>query len=179
MNSRWLRRCSWILLILFGTAFAVWRLSARSEATQVQLTDGSILRLEGIKYKSKSAALPGYRWIEQGRHWLAERLGLTSLNDAFAPPDSLVFWVSLLDKETGKPVQTLPFWSVVAVDSHGCGFGMEDSGRGLRMLRRIGIRQPLAAAWLPVFPRRDRFLTLRFLEHGNVQADWEAATPRL
>jgi hypothetical protein len=141
------------------------------------LADGSILRLEGIKYKSRSAALPWYRWIEQGRQWLAESLGRTSLNDAFAPPDSLVFWISLLDKDTGKRVQTLPFWSVVAVDGHGCGFGIGDTGMGPGMLRRIGIRQPLAAAALPVFPRRDRFLTLRFLERGNVQAELKVPNP--
>jgi hypothetical protein len=82
-----------------------------------------------------------------------------------------------LDKETGKPVQTLPFWSVVAVDSHGCGFGMADTGPGQGMLRRIGTRQPLAAASLPVFPRRERFLILRFLERGNVQVDLKVPNP--
>ena len=123
MNSRWLRRCSWALLILLGIAYALWRLSARSESIQVRLTDGSMLRLEGIKYKSKSAALLSQRWIDQGRQWLAEHLGRAWLNDAFAPPDTLVVWVSLRDKQTGKAVPTPPFWSVSAVDSHGCRFG--------------------------------------------------------
>lgn len=177
MNSRWLQWCWWILFILFGAVFALSRLGARSRSAEVQLADGSILRLEGIKYKSKSAAPPSYRWIEQGRQWLAESLGRTSLNAAFAPPDSLVFWISLLDKETGKPVQNLPFWSVIAVDSHGCEFSVAESGLGPGMLRRIGTRQLLAAISLPVFPRRDRFLTLRFLEHGTVRAELKVPNP--
>jgi hypothetical protein len=177
MNSRWLRRYPWILLILVGIVFALWRRSARSESPQVLLIDGSILRLEGIKYKSKSAALPWHRWIEQGRQWLAEALGRPSLNDAFAPPDSLVFWISRLDKHTGKPVQPPSGWSVVAVDSHGCKFGIAETGLGPGNLRRIGRRQPLAAASLPVFPRRERFLTLRFLESSLPQASLKVPNP--
>ncbi len=177
MNSRVLRGSLWILLVLIGTALAILPLSARSRPTQVQANNGSILRLEGIKYKSKSTALRWNRWIERGRQWLAESLGRTPLNDAFAPPDSLVFWISLLDKGTGKALTTLPIWSVVAVDSHGCEFSTTVTGFGPGTLRLVGTGNPLAAAALTGFPRRDRFFTLRFVERGNVEAELKVPNP--
>src|SRR5690242_18424841 len=89
----------WIVLFLLGGLFCWGLWSFKPQPCEARLKDGSTLRLECVRYKRKSASTPWQRWIEQGRNAIAQSLGRPVFNDTFAPPDSLVFWISLRDRD--------------------------------------------------------------------------------
>jgi hypothetical protein len=183
VNARWwLKRVGWLTFpIVVGLfVWAPWRTGTASR--EVRLKDSSILRLESIRFKPRSANSLGQRWMQKARMFIAQSMHRPFLNDAFAPPGSLVYWVSRHDAETGKTLPINPASSAMAVDSHGCEFSVEGLGiRPAGWLRPIGPPAgggaSLFGGWVPVFPRRDRLIRLRFQQMEQIIGELTVPNP--
>ena len=178
VNTRRVALAAWAALIVVVATGVVTVCRSTPTPPEAILKDGSILRLEGVGYRALSAELPARRWIAIGRAWLAQALRRPNFDDSFAPPGSLVYWVSRRDEVTGRPVPMNMLWSGAAIDSHGCEFSVANMSfaSGSR-LRPADKGATVSAGALSAFPRRDRQLTIRFYERGQVMGELKVPNP--
>ena len=82
------------------TALAFWLLTLK--APNVRLKDGSTLRLEFVRYQRNGIEGGPRTRMDTVRGWLGKILGLRTYSRHFISPDSLVFWISRRQKDTGR-----------------------------------------------------------------------------
>src|SRR5262249_2902536 len=175
-----------VCLLAAGLITAVLCLRA-PKAQSVRLADGSTLTLEFVSYQLTDSGEPRRSLVGAARRWLIQKLGVPTFARR-APTNSLVFWLSRRQKDTGKYMEFDWLSHVVAVDSHGCQFNAQPAmmvhshnwAAGAIPLPQAptGAKYILASGVLPAFPRREKSFKLRLFDrHLALVAEFDAPNP--
>ena len=177
----------WIPVVcVLLAALAIW--IRTPEVPSVRLKDGSTLRLEFVGFQRKDSEGQKLRWLDPIRSWVAQKLGRPIFSRPGLQSDSLVYWISRREKDTGKYMGFDWLSHAVAVDAHGCEFDAtplmivhsDNWAAGARPLPTppAGAKYILVSGTLPVFPRREKTFKLRVYNRQlALVAEFEAPNP--
>lgn len=188
VKTRLFIRIPAVCLLLAGLVAAVAYWILTPEAPSVRLGDGSTLKLECVRYQRKDSEGQRQPWINTLRGWVAQKLGRPTFSRRGLQSDSLVYWISRREKETGNYMEFDWLSHVVAVDSHGCEFNASPRMRvhshnwsaGSRPLPKApaGAKYILVSGVLPAFPRREITFKLRLFDQQRaLVAEFDAPNP--